>query len=87
MTRRSDSLTALVHEAADLTAVIASDREGENVAQMEFVAARQALDSAKAQREANERRLEATMDAVSAIRERDDVSKDVVDAMLKRARR
>lgn len=87
MTRRSDALTALVAEVADLDRDIAARREREDDARREFVAARQALDTAAAAVSAAEKRRVATTSALDLIASRDDVSDETVAALLERAAR
>lgn len=82
--KRSDALQALIVEAVDVRREIERAREVEGAARTEFTFARQQLDIPTAERVALEARETATREAITIIQGRDDVSDDVVAALIAR---
>lgn len=85
--KRSDALQALVGEVADLAAELERARDTEELARVEFVAARQALDTESGKRKAIESRLQDTEQALAIIQMRDAVSDETLAALRARAAR
>jgi hypothetical protein len=85
--KRSDALTALIAEIVDLDRELTLALGVEEEARIEFVTARQLLDTRQGERKRLEERRQITRDALGIIQGRDVVSDDVVAALMERARR